>query len=73
MLAQICDSVIRRYAEMSDCAGAAIGPRVARTRWANPPYELYAGTGSGSAFAAGNGLNVSAIRNAPSPTAQEPI
>jgi hypothetical protein len=50
-----------------------IGPRVARTRWANPPYELYAGTGSGSAFAAGNGLNVSAIRNAPSPTAQEPI
>jgi len=40
---------------------------------ANPPYELHAGTGSGSAFAAGNGLNVSAIRNAPSPTAQEPI
>ena len=25
---------------MVDYAGACHGPRLARTRWANPPYEL---------------------------------
>jgi hypothetical protein len=33
----------------------------------------YAGTGAGSALTFANGLNVSAITNAPRPNAQEPI
>ena len=35
--------------------------------------ELHAGAGSGSAFAAKNGLNVNAIRNAPRPMIHDPI
>jgi hypothetical protein len=34
--------------------------------------ELHAGAGSGSAFAAKNGLNVNAIRNAPRPMIHDP-
>jgi hypothetical protein len=46
---------------------------IARAARARRRGELYAGTGSGSAFVAANGLNVNAIRNAPSPMIHDPI
>ena len=65
---------IAPLAETMDCvvANAPLRKRFAFVA-GNDDVGDHAGTGAGSAFATGIGLNVIAVRKAPSPMIQEPI